>query len=307
MIVCSAADEPTTPVADVILPHRLIGNEAAAHSREYLRERNVAAIVNVAPTENSSFGVGSAAALLQIPVLDTSTAELYVHFEAAIAFIRQQRNERCVLVQHEHVAIRRLAHLMHTFAAAGRLAADSPLTHPNGGLGRRAFFGPGSEYTREAHTVWNGKNRGPCAVDLCCCPDRKRIHTQKIITPNRLSSQSRCRGCGRARAASPRAPPRRRRGGSRRPPRASRCRWGPCRRGGARARDRVEGGERRVVGVSAGRYTLLASSRGRSTLVRAFGTQPAYATPPAAAPPAASAARAAPPATVSGPPPKSVM
>jgi protein-tyrosine phosphatase len=197
MIVCSAADEPTTPVADVILPHRLIGNEAAAHSREYLRERNVAAIVNVTPTENPHRRIleRKGVTLLQIPVLDTSTAELYASFEAAIAFIRQQRsNERCVLV-HCHQGTSRsativVAYLMHTFRWPLRQALnfvldhrppESPLTHPNSNFLMQLvrlearLLSPSApsleffEYTREAHTVWNGRNRGPCVVEACCC------------------------------------------------------------------------------------------------------------------------------------------
>ena len=197
MIVCSAAEEPTTPVADAIIPNLLLGNEAAAHSREFLRKRNVAAIVNVTPTENPHRRVleRKCVALLQIPVLDNKTAELYVHFEAAIAFIRQQRDEaRCVLV-HCHQGTSRsativVAYLMHTFRWPLRQALnfvldhrppDSPLTHPNSNFLMQLvrlearllsltapsleFF----EYTREAHTVWNGKNRGPCVVDACCC------------------------------------------------------------------------------------------------------------------------------------------
>ena len=122
MIVCSTADEPTTPVADAILPHLLLGNEAAAHSRDFLRERNVAAIINVTPTENPHRRIleRKGVALLQLPVLDNKTADLYASFEAAIAFIRQQRSdERCVLV-HCHQGTSRsativIAFLMHTF------------------------------------------------------------------------------------------------------------------------------------------------------------------------------------------------
>ena len=142
MIVCSAAEEPT-PVADAIIPNLLLGNEAAAHSRELLRKRNVAAIVNVTPTENPHRRVleRKCVALLQIPVLDNETAELYVHFEAAIAFIRQQRDEaRCVLVHcHQGTSdpprCRGLSHPHLPLAAAAGLnfarprPPDSPLTH----------------------------------------------------------------------------------------------------------------------------------------------------------------------------------
>ena len=197
MIVCSTADEPTTPVADEILPNLLIGNEAAAHSRAFLRERNVAAIVNVTPTENPHRRIleRKDVTLLQIPVLDNKTAELYASFETAIAFIRQQRsNERCVLV-HCHQGTSRsativVAYLMHTFRWPLRQALnfvldhrppESPLTHPNSNFLMQLvrlearLLSPSApsleffEYTREAHTVWNGKNRGPCAVDACCC------------------------------------------------------------------------------------------------------------------------------------------
>jgi protein-tyrosine phosphatase len=197
MIVCSAADEPSTPVADVILPHLLIGNEAAAHSRDFLRQHNVAAIVNVTPTENPHRRIleRKCVALLQLPVDDNKTAELYGSFETAVAFIRQQRDAaRCVLV-HCHQGTSRsativVAYLMHTFRWPLRQALnfvldhrppESPLTHPNSNFLMQlvrleaSLLSPDApsleffEYTREAHTVWNGKNRGPCAVEACCC------------------------------------------------------------------------------------------------------------------------------------------
>ena len=118
------------PSIDTILPFLLIGNEAAAHSRDFLKAHGVAAIINVTAKANPHLAylerrLGTDA-LLQVAIEDLRSTEIFPQLEPCCDFIDHQRAlSRPVLVHCHQV---------------GTLTATVPIVGVGAGLPHPTIF-----------------------------------------------------------------------------------------------------------------------------------------------------------------------